>query len=68
VQLGVVVEQVAKYFAIVPWSDEVRIEEWREENKDSINSVIEMLSPSTLLDIVKNFLFFKLKWEMPLKS
>lgn len=63
VQIGVAAEQIAKYFAIVPWSEEeVKIEEWRgEEGKDSIDSVIEMLSPATLLDIVRNFLFFRVE-------
>lgn len=60
VQIGVAAEQISKYFPIVPWLDDVKIEEWREEGKDSIDSVIEMLSPDTLLDIVKNFLFFRI--------
>ncbi len=59
VQIGVAVESVAKYFPIVPWQKEVEINEWREEPKDSVDSIIEMLSKATLLDIIQNFLFVK---------
>jgi type I restriction enzyme R subunit len=60
IQIGVAAEQIAKYFPIVPWLDDVTIEEWKEEGKDSIDSSIEMLKPSTLMDIIKNFLFFRI--------
>ena len=59
VQIGVAAELIAKYFPIVPWQEEVFSYEWKEENKDSIDSIVEMLSPTVLLDILKNFLFFK---------
>ena len=59
VQIGVAAELIAKYFPIVPWQEEVFTYEWKEENKDSIDSMLEMLSPLILLDILKNFLFFK---------
>lgn len=62
VQIGVAAEAKAKYFPIVPWQEEVKIHEWREELKDSIDSTIEMLSPEKLLDIIKNFLFFRLEF------
>ncbi|MDI6655781.1 MAG: HsdR family type I site-specific deoxyribonuclease, partial [Candidatus Hydrothermarchaeota archaeon] len=61
VQIGIAAEQVAKYFPTVPWQEEVKIHEWREEGKDSIDSTIEMLSPATLLDIIKNFLFYRVE-------
>jgi len=60
IQIGVAVEQLAKYFPIVPWLEDVKIEEWRENGKDSIDSSIEMLKPSALMDIIKNFLFFRI--------
>jgi len=65
VQIGVAAEAVAKYFPIVPWlePEEVKIYEWKEEGKDSIDSTIEMLEPETLLDIIKNFLFFRIEHE-----
>ncbi|MCD6241485.1 HsdR family type I site-specific deoxyribonuclease [Candidatus Bathyarchaeota archaeon] len=63
IQIGVAAEAVAKYFPIVPWlePEEVKIYEWREEGKDSIDSTIEMLKPETLLDLIKNFLFYRIE-------
>ena len=61
IQIGVAAEQVAKYFPIVPWQEDVRIEEWKEKGKDSIDSSIEMLKPITLMDILKNFLFYRIE-------
>jgi type I restriction enzyme R subunit len=62
VQLGVAAEQIAKYFPIVPWQDEVRYHDWKEEMKDPIDSVIEMLSKEKLLDIIRNYLFFRVEF------
>jgi type I restriction enzyme R subunit len=62
VQIGVAAESRAKYFPIVPWQEEVRTYEWREDLKDSIDSMIEMLSGDTLLEIVKDFLFFRIEF------
>ncbi len=63
VQIGVAVEAVARYFPIVPWArpDSVPIYEWREEGLDSIDSVIEMLRPERLLDILRFYLYFRLE-------
>ena len=58
-QIGVAVGTKAKYFPIVPWQDEVNIYEWKEENKDSIGSILEFLSPEKFLDVLRNFLFFR---------
>ncbi len=64
VQIGVAAEQTVKYFPIVPWlkQEEVKTHEWKEEQKDPIDSVIEMLSSNTLLDIIKNFLFYRIEF------
>ena len=62
VQIGIGAEQTAKYFPIVPWLDETHIHEWREKGKDPIDSTIEMLTPSTLLNIIRNYLFFRLEY------
>jgi len=62
VQIGVAAESRAKYFPIVPWQEEVRTHEWREELKDSVDSMIGMLSGGTLLEIVKDFLFFRIEF------
>lgn len=62
VQIGVAAESRAKYFPIVPWQEEVRTHEWRDDPKDSIDSMITMLSGDTLLEIVKDFLFFRIEF------
>jgi type I restriction enzyme R subunit len=61
VQVGVAAADVARYFPIVSWQEEVKIHQWRGEGKDSIDSTIEMLSPGTLLNIIKNYLFFRVE-------
>ncbi len=61
VQVGIAAEQVAKYFPIVPWQDEVRVNEWKEEGKDQIDSTLEMLAKNTLLDMLQNFIFFRVE-------
>jgi len=67
VQIGVAAESKAKYFPIVPWSDDVNISEWREDKKDSIDSMIEMLSGDKLLNIIKDFLFYRIEYSNPEK-
>ena len=59
VQIGVGAESIARYFPIVPWQDEPMIHEWHVEGKDSIDSTVEMLSREVLLDIIRNYLFFR---------
>ena len=63
VQIGVAAEQTARYFAIAPWQqEETKTHQWREPNKDAIDSTIDMLNPTTLLNIIKNYLFFKVEY------
>ncbi|MEM3556076.1 MAG: HsdR family type I site-specific deoxyribonuclease [Candidatus Micrarchaeia archaeon] len=62
VQIGVAAEQIAKYFPIVPWQEDVKVYEWKEEGKDSIDSIVEMLTPAILMDVIKNFLFFRVEF------
>lgn len=59
VQIGVAICETARYFPIVPWLDDVKWEKWKSELKDSVDSVIEMLSPEILLDLIKNFIFVR---------
>lgn len=63
VQIGVAVEAVARYFPIVPWAgaDAVPTYEWKEEGLDSIDSVIKMLCPERLLDILRFYLYFRME-------
>ena len=62
IQIGIAAESQARYFPIVPLQEEVKTHEWREEGLDSIDSMIVILSRDTLLDIVKNFLFFRVEF------
>ncbi len=61
VQIGVAAESIAKYFPIVTWQENPNTYEWHEENKDSIDAIIEMLSKDFLLDIIRNYLFFRIE-------
>ncbi|HEC79104.1 MAG TPA: HsdR family type I site-specific deoxyribonuclease [candidate division WOR-3 bacterium] len=64
IQIGIAVESKAKYFPIIPWLniEQIKVTEWREENKDSIDSTIEMLLRDRLLDIIRNFLFYRVEY------
>ncbi|MEM5785534.1 MAG: HsdR family type I site-specific deoxyribonuclease [Candidatus Aenigmatarchaeota archaeon] len=59
VQIGIAAEEKVRYFPIVPWLDEVKPEVWREEGKNEIDSIVEMLSPGKMLDLIKNFIFMR---------
>ncbi|MCJ7763470.1 HsdR family type I site-specific deoxyribonuclease, partial [Candidatus Bathyarchaeota archaeon] len=63
IQIGVASDNKAKYFPTTPWQQdtEPRYHEWRENNKDSIDSTIEMLMPETLLNIIRNYLFIRIE-------
>src|SRR3989339_569778 len=62
VQIGVAAEQIAKYFPIVPWNENVKIDEWKSEKLDSIDSVIQLFIPETLLDILNNFVYVRVQF------
>ncbi|MEM7819000.1 MAG: HsdR family type I site-specific deoxyribonuclease [Candidatus Aenigmatarchaeota archaeon] len=59
VQVGIAAEEKVRYFPIVPWLEEVKPEVWREEGKNEINSIVEMLYPVKMLDLIKNFIFIR---------
>ena len=61
IQIGVAAEQVYKFFPIVPWLDDVKIDEWKLEQTDydPIDAIVAMLTPATLLDILQNFVFMR---------
>ncbi len=63
VQIGVAVEAEAKYFPIVPWvkPESTPIYEWRVEGLDPVDSLIDMLHPHRLLDILRYYLYFRLE-------
>ncbi|MCL5028281.1 MAG: HsdR family type I site-specific deoxyribonuclease [Bacteroidetes bacterium] len=65
VQIGVAAEAFAKYFPIVPWEENTKTYNWRisvkedEPEPDEIDSIIRMLKPETLLEIINSFLFVR---------
>jgi len=63
IQIGIAAEQTARYFPTAPWQQEdVKIHQWRTQNKtDPIDTQIEMLTPNTLLNIIRNYLFFRIE-------
>jgi len=61
VQVGIAAEQTVKYFPTAPWQEDVKIHMWREPNKDPIDSIIQMLTPTTLLNIIRRYLFFRIE-------
>ncbi len=63
IQIGIAAESVARYFPIVPWQrpEEIKTHEWREEGVDSINSTLVMLSREILLDIIKDYIFYRIE-------
>jgi len=62
VQIGIAAAETTRYFTTVTWpQEETKIHEWRESNKDPIDSTIEMLTPTTLLNIIRHYLFFRIE-------
>jgi type I restriction enzyme R subunit len=61
IQIGVAAEQVARYFPTAPWQEETLTHQWREPSKDTVDSIIEMLKPETLLNIIRNYLFIRIE-------
>lgn len=61
VQIGVAAEQEVRYFPTVPWQEEVKIHEWREEGKEPVDAVIEMLTCARMLDIIRNYLYSRVE-------
>jgi len=61
VQIGVAAEAVVKYFPVVPWVESVPVHEWKDPDRklNPFEAIVEMLSPETLLDIIRNFLYFR---------
>jgi type I restriction enzyme R subunit len=61
IQIGIAAAETARYFATAPWQEETLTHMWREPNKDPIDSTIEMLTPTTLLNIIRHYLFFRIE-------
>jgi type I restriction enzyme R subunit len=63
IQIGIAAEQTARYFPTAPWQQEdVKIHQWRTQNTpDPLDATTEMLTPETLLNIIRNYLFFRIE-------
>ena len=63
IQIGVAAEQTARYFPTAPWQQEdVKTHQWRAQDRaDPLDAQIEMLTPPTLLNIIRNYLFFRIE-------
>lgn len=59
VQIGVAAEAFARYFPIVPWQKEVDTQKWCEDGEDPLRDIAAMLSPETLLDILRHYFFYQ---------
>ena len=63
VQIGVAAAETARYFPSVMWQEYPRTEEWKVEGcKDPVECVTHMLSRHVLLDILQNFLFYRIEF------
>ncbi len=52
----------ARVFPIIPWMKRVSASVWRdEEGKAGIDGLRHLLSPETVLDLIRNFIFFTSK-------
>jgi len=63
IQIGIAAEQTVRYFPTAPWQQEdVKIHQWRTQDKtDPLDAITEMLTPNTLLNIIRNYLFFRIE-------
>ncbi|MEN3016312.1 MAG: HsdR family type I site-specific deoxyribonuclease [Candidatus Methanosuratincola petrocarbonis] len=63
VQIGIAVDQTARYFPTAPWQQEdVKIHKWcSDQTTDPLEAQIEMIMPGMLLNIIRNYLFFRIE-------
>lgn len=61
VQIGIAAEEIFKFFPIVPWLEDVKVDEWKleQENYEPIDAIISMLTPATLLDLLQYFVLMR---------
>ncbi|MFA5176377.1 MAG: HsdR family type I site-specific deoxyribonuclease [Candidatus Nanoarchaeia archaeon] len=64
-QIGVAAEQKVKYFPIVSWAEDIKVCEWRDENRielgtdSSMTGIFEMLTKEGLLNLIRDFIFVR---------
>lgn len=59
VQFGLAAEIECKYFPIVPELQDAPVSTWRVGELDELEATLEMLTPETLLDCIKNYIFIR---------
>ncbi|MEW6715787.1 MAG: HsdR family type I site-specific deoxyribonuclease, partial [Nitrospirota bacterium] len=64
IQIGAAIAETARYFPIVSWQKEdIRTEEWKtDDTKNPLDALLQMLSGETLLDIIRNFIFYRIEF------
>lgn len=59
IQIGIAFAEKVRYFPIVPWQENVPVYLWKKENLPEDEAIFEMLTPQTLIDVLRNFLFIR---------
>jgi len=59
IQIGISFADRVRYFPIVPWDEEVYNYVWKKDNLPEDKAIFEFLSPSVIIDILRNFLFIR---------
>ena len=64
VQIGVAAAETMRYFPSVRWQpDNVRTEQWKQKGiDDPIDAGLLMFDPATLMDIIRNFMFYRIEF------
>ena len=60
VQINAAIGAKARVYATMPWIDDdsrIKTQKWGIGDFDEMNGVVSLLSPETLLDVLKNFIF-----------
>ena len=62
IQIGIASAETTRYFPTAPWQQETLTHQWREPHtKDPTDATIEMLTPQTLLNIIRHYLFIRIE-------
>jgi type I restriction enzyme R subunit len=62
IQIGIASAETTRYFPTAPWQQETLTHQWRTPNtKDPTDATIQMLTPNTLLNIIRHYLFIRIE-------
>ncbi len=59
VQFSIAAGDRVVYFPNVPWLEDVPVYEWKGESFDDLDNIMEPLTPSNLLDMLRYFIFYR---------